>query len=154
MMQDINRHFLALPENLEYGGLFEVRPRERDGVTSFAFTVYAQGANDEARRAVYADSLLAFLKGHSLEFAAKSDPLCASLGEPLITVALADPATMPVRTKHHSSGRPDLPIYPYRALGPRSGGRARRAVHPVLRRAPGRAASRRPTRPPGATCRS
>jgi phenylacetate-CoA ligase len=100
MMQDINRHFLALPAELGYGGLFEVRPCSRDGITTFAFKVYAQRADDAAGRAAYADSLIAFLKGHSLEFAAKYDPLCASLGEPLITVALADPATLPARTKH------------------------------------------------------
>jgi phenylacetate-CoA ligase len=100
MIQDINRHFLSLPQTFGYGGLFEVKPCSRDGVTTFAFTVYAHGSDDAARRAHYADSLIAFLKGHSLEFAAKYDPLCASLGEPLITVALADPATLPARTKH------------------------------------------------------
>jgi phenylacetate-CoA ligase len=98
MIQDINRHFLSLPQAFGYGGLFEVKPCQRDGITTFAFTVYAHG--DEARRDAYADSLISFLKGHSLEFAAKYDPLCASLGEPLITVALADPATVPARTKH------------------------------------------------------
>jgi phenylacetate-CoA ligase len=98
MIQDINRHFLSLPQAFGYGGLFEVRPCQRDGITTFAFTVYAHG--DEARREAYSDSLITFLKGHSLEFAAKYDPLCASLGEPLITVALADPATLPARTKH------------------------------------------------------
>jgi phenylacetate-CoA ligase len=100
MIQDINRHFLALPQHFGYGGLFEVKPCQQDGVTSFAFTVYADGADDAARRAAYADGLIAFLKGHSLEFAAKYDPLCASLGAPLITVTLADPATLPARTKH------------------------------------------------------
>jgi phenylacetate-CoA ligase len=100
MIQDINRHFLALPQSFGYGGLFQVRPCQRDGVTTFAFTVYARGAADDAKRAAYADSLIAFLEGHSLEFAAKYGPLCASLGEPLITVALADPATAPVGAKH------------------------------------------------------
>jgi phenylacetate-CoA ligase len=99
MMQDINRHFLSLPREFAYGGLFEVRPCQRNGITAFAFRVYAHGGG-EALQSAYTSSLIAFLKDHSLEFAAKYDPLCASLGEPLITVALADPATMPARTKH------------------------------------------------------
>lgn len=89
MINDINAFFLELPSDFNYGGLFQVRPRDDDGVTVFEFTVSVSGGEDDASLAErYRTALIDFLQGKSLEFKAKHDPLSRSLGRPLIRLAL------------------------------------------------------------------
>ena len=100
LLSDINDFFLGLPTELRYGGFFTVRPRERDGVTVFRFTVHIDGAPDTALAARYQQALLEFLQRQSLEFKAKYDPLSRSMGEALIQVEAVRLDTARVNLKH------------------------------------------------------
>lgn len=85
-VQDINRHFLQLPREYGYSGLFTVRRVDRGDVSRFDFTVMVEGPGDAALAGRYHESLLGYLKGRSLEFEAKYSNLTRSIGEDLITV--------------------------------------------------------------------
>jgi len=94
----IGDFLLGLPEAFGYGGLFQVVRRERAGVARLFFRVFTR---DGAGRAEdYGERLLAFLREHSLEFAAKYDNLCAAAGGSLIEVELRDIAALDPSVKH------------------------------------------------------
>ena len=99
MMSDLADFFLGLSADHRYGGLFEVRKRERDGVTIYLFSLYAFEP-DEALRQRLEQALMTFLTGRSLEFAAKFEPLSRSFGEKLIQVSLLDAAGLQGKIKH------------------------------------------------------
>jgi len=100
MLNELNSYLLSLPERYRYGGLFDVRPVEVGGVTTFDFTVYVRGEGSEALRAEYEAGLLGFLKAQSLEFAAKYDSLSSAIGQPLIAVRLRDVVETSGQLKH------------------------------------------------------
>ncbi len=100
LLNEVNNYLLSLPERYRYGGLFEVRPVEVGGVTTFDFTVYVRGEGSDALRDDYEAELLGFLKAQSLEFAAKYDALSGALGQPLITVRLRDVVATSGQLKH------------------------------------------------------
>jgi phenylacetate-CoA ligase len=99
MMSDLADFFLGLPEDYRYGGLFEVRKKEREGVTIYLFSLYAFEPDDALRERLE-EALLGFLTGRSLEFAAKFEPLSRSFGEKLIQLSLCDAAQLQGRIKH------------------------------------------------------
>ncbi len=88
LVGNINDFLLSLPANYCYGGFFEVRTKKRDNVTSFNFTLFLNTDPQEELKHEYETQLIAFLKSQSLEFNAKYDALCNSIGESLITVEL------------------------------------------------------------------
>jgi phenylacetate-CoA ligase len=100
LVGEISGHFLSLPPERRYGGLFELRRGDRGGVTIYSFTVFVRGDGEDSLRAAYEEELIRFLKERSLEFAAKYDALSRSVGEPLIRVELKDVATAPGGIKH------------------------------------------------------
>lgn len=97
----INEFFLSLPDDFSYGGLYEVRPKQEAGGTRYLFTIYVRspenGAELEQR---YHARLISHLKSVSNEFAAKYDPLSASMGGELIQVAIQDVLSAPGGVKH------------------------------------------------------
>lgn len=99
MMAELADYFLSLPADFRYGGLFEVRKKERDGVTIYLFALYAFEPDAELQERLEG-SLIAFLSGRSLEFAAKFDSLSRSFGEKLIQVELRDAAGLKGSIKH------------------------------------------------------
>jgi len=99
-VSEINEFFFSLPADHRYGGLFEVRPVEDRGVTVFRFTVFVRGEAPEELADAYRHGLLGFLKGRSLEFNAKYEPLTRSVGRPLIEVVLRDIAETDGKLKH------------------------------------------------------
>lgn len=99
MMSDLADFFLGLDADYRYGGLFEVRRKEHEGVTIYQFALYAFEP-DEALRDRLEGALLKFLSGRSLEFAAKFEPLSRSFGEKLIAVELRDAAELQGKIKH------------------------------------------------------
>lgn len=99
LMSDLADFFLGLAPEFRYGGLFEVRRKEREGVSIFMFSLYAFDPEEELR-ARFEQALLRFLTGRSLEFAAKFEPLSRSFGEQLIQVILKDAAELKGQIKH------------------------------------------------------
>lgn len=99
MMSDLADFFLALDPEHRYGGLFEVRKKELEGVTVFLFTLYAFEPDEELREKLEG-ALMRFLTGRSLEFAAKFEPLSRSFGEKLIQVSLRDASELQGKIKH------------------------------------------------------
>jgi phenylacetate-CoA ligase len=99
MMSDLADFFLGLEADYRYGGLFEVRKKEREGVSIFMFSLYAFAPDEQLRERLEA-ALMRFLTGRSLEFAAKFEPLSRSFGEKLIQLDLKDAAELQGRIKH------------------------------------------------------
>lgn len=89
-VQEINQHFLELPREMSYSGLYTVRKVEQGDVTLFEFTVFVENLGDGGLAERYQASLLEYLKGRSLEFEAKYSNLTRSLGEELIRVQVAE----------------------------------------------------------------
>ncbi|HNY10260.1 MAG TPA: phenylacetate--CoA ligase [Candidatus Wallbacteria bacterium] len=89
LVGSINDFLFSLPARYCYGGFFEVRTKKRDGVMFFNFTLFlnVEPAGD-GLAAEYESELIAFLKSQSLEFNAKYDALCRSIGESLIKIEL------------------------------------------------------------------
>ncbi|MRR54729.1 MAG: phenylacetate--CoA ligase [Deltaproteobacteria bacterium] len=99
-VQEINQHFLELPRDMSYSGLYTVRKVEQGDVTLFEFTVFVESLGDGALAERYHASLLGYLKGRSLEFEAKYSNLTRSLGEELIRVAVEELAGSTGAIKH------------------------------------------------------
>ena len=99
MMADLADFFLSLDPDYRYGGLFEVRKKERDGVTIYLFSLYAFEPDDELHERLE-PALLGYLSSRSLEFAAKFEPLSRSFGEKLIQVELRNAAELKGTIKH------------------------------------------------------
>jgi phenylacetate-CoA ligase len=89
-VQDINRHFLGLPREFGYSGLFTVRKVDQGDVSLFEFKVLVESLGDGTLAGRYQDSLLNYLKGRSLEFEAKYSNLTRSIGEDLIRVQVEE----------------------------------------------------------------
>lgn len=89
-VQEINQHFLELPREMSYSGLYTVRKVEQDDVTLFEFKVFVESLGDDTLAERYHASLLGYLKGRSLEFEAKYSNLTRSLGEELIRVEVEE----------------------------------------------------------------
>jgi len=89
-VQEINQHFLGLPREMAYSGLFTVRKLEQDGVSVFVFTVFVEDLGDGTLAGRYHDTLLGYLRGQSLEFEAKYSNLTRSIGEDLIRVTVEE----------------------------------------------------------------
>lgn len=89
-VQDINRHFLQLPPEFGYSGLFTVRKIEKGDVSLFDFKVLVESIGDGRLAERYHESLLGYLRGRSLEFEAKYSNLTRSIGEELIRVEVEE----------------------------------------------------------------
>jgi phenylacetate-CoA ligase len=100
IMAEINSVLMSLPAEFRYGGFFQVRLRNTDGITRLHFTLYVEGDGDEALQTRYTDAIIGFLKEYSLEFATKYDALSASIGGPLIDVALKNIVDKDPALKH------------------------------------------------------
>ncbi len=100
MVGDINDHLLSLPADMGYGGSFELVRREESGITVFRFKVYVRTQPSPELAERYARTIVEFLQSQSLEFKTKYQALCASLGQELIQVELADAAQRPANLKH------------------------------------------------------
>jgi len=85
-VQEINQHFLGLPRDMAYTGLFTVRKVERGDVAVFEFKILVEHLGDGALASRYHDALISYLKGQSLEFETKYSNLTRSIGEELISV--------------------------------------------------------------------
>lgn len=96
----INEYFQSLDESFGYGGLFQVQPTDIAGVTYFRFTVYTSDSENKELQSKYYNELVNFLKAQSNEFTTKYDNLSKSLGEPLISVELADLSRLNGNVKH------------------------------------------------------
>lgn len=99
-VQDINQHFLGLPQEMRYSGLFTVRRVTQGEVTLFEFTVLVEGPADPALTGCYHASLLQYLRGQSLEFEAKYANLTRSIGEDLIKLRLEELTATTGTIKH------------------------------------------------------
>ncbi len=97
---DINHMFISLDESYGYGGLFEVCPETRDGISYFTFNIYTDNFANEQLAGRYHEVLLDFLKRSSLEFAAKYDNLARAAGGDLVTVKLKDVKLLSGNLKH------------------------------------------------------
>jgi phenylacetate-CoA ligase len=97
---DISDHLLALPAGFGYAGFFELRRREKDGISTFTFTIYVEGAPTASRAFEFQANIVDYLKGCSLEFSAKYDALSQSVGFPLIEVELKPIASKDIKLKH------------------------------------------------------
>ena len=100
MVGDIHEHLLSLPQEMGYGGAFELAQREEDGVSVFHFKVYTARPQDQDLARRYQQAIVEFLESRSLEFRTKYRALCASVGRDLIQVELADAAQRPAHLKH------------------------------------------------------
>lgn len=100
LVSNVNDFLLGLPPEYQYGGFFEVRSRRRDEITVFNFTLFVGVDPPEGLAARYEAALIGFLKSQSLEFNAKYDALCRSVGEPLIRVGLKKIDFADARLKH------------------------------------------------------
>ncbi len=89
-VQEINRHFLSLPQEMAYSGLFTVRKVEHGDVSTFDFNIFVEKPGDSRLAAQYHDTLLRYLQGESLEFAAKYSNLTRSIGKELIRVEVEE----------------------------------------------------------------
>jgi phenylacetate-CoA ligase len=89
-VQEINRHFLSLPGEMAYSGLFTVRKIEQGDVAKFDFNVMVENLGNNRLAEKYHDSLIRYLKGESLEFDAKYSNLTRSIGEELIRVTVSE----------------------------------------------------------------
>jgi phenylacetate-CoA ligase len=89
-VQNINQHFLGLPREFGYSGLFTVRKVEQGDVALFQFKILVESLGDGSLAGRYHDSLLRYLKGQSLEFEAKYSNLTRSVGEELIRVEVEE----------------------------------------------------------------
>jgi phenylacetate-CoA ligase len=99
-IQDINQHFLSLPPEMGYSGLFTVCQVVQGEVTMFEFTVLVDGAIDPSLAEDYQTSLLQYLRGQSLEFEAKYANLTRSIGEDLIKLKLEELTATTGSIKH------------------------------------------------------
>lgn len=99
-VQDINQHFLGLPREMRYSGLFTVRRVIQGEVTLFEFTVLVEGEVDPVLTHSYHASLLQYLRGQSLEFEAKYANLTRSIGEDLIKLKLEELTATTGTIKH------------------------------------------------------
>lgn len=99
-VQDINQHFLGLPREMRYSGLFTVRRVIQGEVTLFEFTVLVEGEVDPVLTHSYHSSLLQYLRGQSLEFEAKYANLTRSIGEDLIKLKLEELTATTGTIKH------------------------------------------------------
>ncbi|HAR43152.1 MAG TPA: phenylacetate--CoA ligase [Bdellovibrionales bacterium] len=99
-VQEINNHFLVLPKDYGYAGLFTVRQKEQSGVVFFDFAVFVENASDSTLASRYKETLLEFLKAQSLEFKTKYANLTQSVGEELIRVTLQEYKSGEGRIKH------------------------------------------------------
>lgn len=99
-VQDINQHFLRLPSEMRYSGLFTVRQVVQGEVMLFEFTVQVEGAVDSNLEGRYHASLLQYLRGQSLEFEAKYANLTRSIGEDLIKLKLEELTATTGTIKH------------------------------------------------------
>ena len=89
-VQEINRHFLGLPREMAYSGLFTVRKVEQADVSIFEFTILVDNLGDGELAHQYQDALICYLKGQSLEFETKYSNLTRSIGENLIRVQVEE----------------------------------------------------------------
>lgn len=99
----IGEYLLSLPATLGYGGLFTVHLSTHDGITRLEFVVYVRPEvcdMSQAAAKAWEQRLVDFLCNRSDEFAHKYRQLSASVDEALISVELADVATLDARTKH------------------------------------------------------
>lgn len=99
-VKNIHNYFLSLPEKYGYDGLFQVKPVESEGVTSYDFKIFVHDFSNEALRKLYSEMLIEFLKKQSLEFSAKYTNLTNSLGRELISVHLDDITGIEGKVKH------------------------------------------------------
>jgi phenylacetate-CoA ligase len=89
-VQEINQHFLGLPREFGYSGLYTVRKVEQGDVSIFEFKVFVESPGDGTLAEQYLAGLLGYLKGRSLEFEAKYSNLTRSLGEELIRLEVEE----------------------------------------------------------------
>lgn len=96
----INNHFLSLPEEFKYSGLFQVKEMLIDELTHFHFTIYSEDYNNSLLSKMYYNELIQFLKSSSSEFETKFINLSSSVDKPLITLQLEDATQIDVKVKH------------------------------------------------------
>ena len=99
-VQEINRHFLSLPGEMAYTGLFTVRRVEQGDVSVFEFTIQVENLGDGTLAEQYQDALIRYLMGQSLEFEAKYSNLTRSIGEELIRVKVEELTATTGAIKH------------------------------------------------------
>jgi len=99
-VKNIHNYFLSLSEKYGYAGLFQVQPKNVDGVAVYHFTVYVNELSNDGVQEEYKKFLLLFLKGQSREFSAKYENISQSLGRDLITVSIDDIASLEGNVKH------------------------------------------------------
>ena len=99
-VQEINQHFLGLPREMAYSGLFTVRKVTRGDVSVFEFTILVEDLGDATLAGQYHDTLLGYLRGQSLEFEAKYSNLTRSIGEDLIRVKVEELTASTGAIKH------------------------------------------------------
>lgn len=89
-VQEINRHFLGLPPDMFYSGLFTVRKAELGDISVLEFTILVESLGADTLPLRYKDTLVDYLKGQSLEFTEKYVNLTRSIGEELIQVRVEE----------------------------------------------------------------
>ena len=99
-VQEINQHFLGLPREMAYSGLFTVRKVAQGDVSVFEFTILVEDLGDATLAGQYHDTLLRYLRGQSLEFEAKYSNLTRSIGEDLIRVKVEELTASTGAIKH------------------------------------------------------
>ncbi len=99
-VQEINQHFLGLPREMAYSGLFTVRKVTQGDVSVFEFTILVENLGDATLAGQYHDTLLSYLRGQSLEFEAKYSNLTRSIGEDLIRVKVEELTASTGAIKH------------------------------------------------------
>lgn len=96
----VNDFLLGLSSEYCYGGFFEVRTKKREEITFFDFTMFLSVEPPAGLVSEYETAIIGFLKSQSLEFRAKYDALCSSVGEPLIKVDLKKIDFTDAKLKH------------------------------------------------------
>lgn len=97
---NINNHFLSLPDEFKYSGLFQVKEMLIDELTHFHFTVYTEDYQNSMLSKMYYNELIQYLKSSSSEFETKFINLSNSIDKPLITLQLEDVTNLDVKIKH------------------------------------------------------
>jgi len=91
--------FLSSLKEMSYGGLFDVKEIQKDGVSLFEFTIYTEDIKEELALE-YQNTLIEFLKKSSNEFSAKYDKLSKAVDKDLITVNLKFINELQIDKKH------------------------------------------------------
>jgi|GEM_PF-6574278 len=100
LVSNVNDFLLGLSKEHCYGGFFEVRTKKLEDITFFKFTMFLNVDPTAALRSKYEAELIGFLKSQSLEFNAKYDALCRSVGESLIKIELKKIDFSDAKLKH------------------------------------------------------